>query len=55
VEYAKMLLSDPARALHTMYAIALDSGFASEVPFYAAFKKHTGLSPAAWREQQNRS
>jgi YesN/AraC family two-component response regulator len=55
VEYAKRLLTDPARTLHTMYAIALDSGYASEAPFYAAFKKLTGLSPAAWREQQNGS
>jgi AraC-like DNA-binding protein len=55
VQYAQTLLTDPNRALHTMYAIALDSGYASEAPFYAAFKKITGLSPAAWREQQNRS
>jgi AraC-like DNA-binding protein len=55
VRYAQTLLSDPNRALHTMYAIALDSGYASEAPFYAAFKKITGLSPAAWREQQNGS
>jgi AraC-like DNA-binding protein len=55
VQYAQTLLADPQRALHTIYAIALDSGFASEAPFYAAFKKITGLSPAAWREQQNNS
>jgi AraC-like DNA-binding protein len=53
IAYAKQLLRDPARQRDTMYAIALDSGFASEAPFYAAFKKMTGLSPAAWRASQN--
>ncbi|GAB4497046.1 MAG: hypothetical protein OHK0019_29920 [Saprospiraceae bacterium] len=52
VAYAQQLLTDPARARDTMYAVALDSGFASEAPFYAAFKKLTGESPAAWRERQ---
>jgi AraC-like DNA-binding protein len=49
VEHAKKLLSNPDHLRDTIYSIALDSGFASEAPFYAAFKKNTGESPAAWR------
>jgi AraC-like DNA-binding protein len=52
VEYAKTLLINPDHERDTMYAIALNSGFASEAPFYAAFKKATGLSPSAWRDKQ---
>lgn len=51
VEHAKTLLSDQANARLTIYSIALDSGFASEAPFYAAFKKKVGVSPSAYRAQ----
>lgn len=51
VEHAKKLLSDPANSRLTIYSIALDSGFASEAPFYAAFKKNAGISPSAYRSQ----
>jgi AraC-like DNA-binding protein len=50
IAHAQALLMDPSRKRDTMYAIALDSGFASEAPFYAAFKKINGESPSAWRE-----
>jgi AraC-like DNA-binding protein len=49
IRYACELLLAPDRQRDTMYAIALDSGFASEAPFYAAFKKITGESPTAWK------
>jgi AraC-like DNA-binding protein len=55
VAYAQQCLLDGERLQDTIYAIALDSGFASEATFYAAFHKIVGVSPAAWRQQQNGS
>ena len=49
VEYAKMLLTSKEHIKSTIFSIALDSGFSSEAPFYAAFKKQVGQSPSAFR------
>jgi|JI8StandDraft_1071087.scaffolds.fasta_scaffold77526_1 AraC-like DNA-binding protein len=49
VNHAKYILSIPEHHKTTIYAIALDSGFSSEAPFYAAFKKYVGKSPSAYR------
>lgn len=49
VEHAKNMLTDPNQAKKTIFAIALECGFASEAPFYNAFKKITDKSPAAYR------
>jgi len=51
VDHAKSLLSNPENIKLTIYSIALDSGFASEAPFYAAFKKNVGISPSAYRSR----
>ncbi len=50
INYAKDLLSDPQNMKLTIYAIALESGFSSEAPFYSAFKKYVGTSPSAYRQ-----
>lgn len=52
VEAAKRLLADPAEARTSMEAIGLLSGFGSRSAFYKAFRDHTGLSPAAWRNSR---
>lgn len=49
VNHAKSILCNPEHNKSTIYAVALDSGFSSEAPFYAAFKKYVGKSPSAYR------
>jgi AraC-like DNA-binding protein len=49
VKHAKSILVSADSARVTIYAVALDSGFSSEAPFYAAFKKNVGMSPSAYR------
>jgi AraC-like DNA-binding protein len=49
VNHAKSILINPENNKTTIYAVALDSGFSSEAPFYAAFKKYVGKSPSAYR------
>jgi AraC-like DNA-binding protein len=34
-----------------LLGLAHDAGFGSKTAFYEAFKRHTGMSPAAWRRQ----
>ncbi len=48
-------LVDPKKAHLTVLALALDAGFASKSTFNAIFKKHTGLTPTAWRKQHSDS
>ncbi|NJO86748.1 MAG: AraC family transcriptional regulator [Lewinella sp.] len=52
IAHAQLLLQAEDEQ-YTMYAVALESGFASEAPFYSAFRKLVGLSPSAWRKAQN--
>jgi len=52
IEFSKKLLLDSAHQKSTIFSIALDSGFASETPFYVAFKKQIGQSPSAFRNSQ---
>jgi AraC-like DNA-binding protein len=49
VNHAKTILTSTESNKSTIYAVALDSGFSSEAPFYAAFKKYVGKSPSAYR------
>ena len=51
VEEVKLLLVDPAFRPYSLLAIGYEAGFNSKSTFYAAFKKNTGLSPSAFREQ----
>ena len=39
----------------TVAAIALDVGYDSEAAFARAFKRQTGLPPAAWRRKNSES
>jgi AraC-like DNA-binding protein len=50
VEEFKMRLSDPQNDRFTMVAIAEASGFNSKSTFNAAFKKHTNLTPSAFKK-----
>ncbi len=55
IKHAKSILSNPEHNKSTIYAVALDSGFSSEAPFYAAFKKYVGKSPSAFRNSVDES
>ena len=49
--YSKDILIDSKFDHYTIESIAEESGFSNKVSFYNAFKKHTGLSPTAFREK----
>lgn len=46
---AKKLLSDTSFSSYTMVSIGLECGFNSKSTFYSAFKKFTGQTPTAYR------
>lgn len=50
VEEFKHRLADPSKQHYSLLALALDCGFNSKAAFNAAFKKHTGLTPSAYRK-----
>ena len=52
VEEVKFKLKDPDFDSYTVLSIAMECGFNSKSPFYSAFKKHTGVSPKEYRQQQ---
>ena len=51
VDFSKKLLIDPEYNNYTITSIALESGFNSKSTFYNAFKKHTGITPSNFRDQ----
>jgi AraC-like DNA-binding protein len=52
VEEVKAELYNPHKKHLTILALALDAGFDSKTTFNAVFKKHTGLTPSAYKKQQ---
>ncbi|KPF68667.1 hypothetical protein IP84_08425 [beta proteobacterium AAP99] len=51
VREVQRCLRDPAYASQSILEIALDSGFSSKATFNAAFRKHAGTTPSAYRQQ----
>ncbi len=51
VEQAKRLLSDPNTSCKTILDVSEHSGFNSKSAFYAAFKKHVGVTPSQFKKQ----
>lgn len=51
VHLARQRLADPARAGETVLEIAMGCGFSSKSAFNAAFRRHAGATPSAWRQQ----
>lgn len=49
VKKAMNILADPSRKKLTILEVLYDVGFNSKSPFNKAFKKHTGLTPSAYR------
>lgn len=49
---AKRLLSDPKEVRTSMEAIGMLSGFGSRSAFYQAFRRQTGMTPAAFRSTE---
>lgn len=51
IEEIKSKLLHPAFEEYPVLSIGLEAGFNSKSAFYNSFKKHTGLSPTAFREK----
>lgn len=51
VDWAKQQLADKQQRNTKIMAIGWNAGFTSKTAFYRAFKKHTGLTPAAFRDR----
>ena len=49
IEAAKQQLTERDPKRYTILGLALDSGFNSKSAFYKGFKKHTGMTPTAFR------
>ncbi len=47
-------LSDPAARQFTILAIAFDAGFNSKTSFNTIFKRHTGMTPSAYRDARSK-
>jgi YesN/AraC family two-component response regulator len=50
IEEAKLILLSPKGSRQKIAAIALDVGFNTNVAFYNAFKKFTGMTPAQFKK-----
>ncbi len=49
---AKKMLIDAEWSHYTIISIAYEAGFNSKSTFYSVFKKHTGMTPSAYRKQR---
>jgi len=49
---ARNLLADPARANHTVLAVALEAGFRSKSTFNKIFRRFAGVTPSEFRRGQ---
>lgn len=52
VEEVKKMMSDPEFEHYNLLAIGLECGFSSKTTFYNSFKKHTGMTPSAYKKTQ---
>ena len=52
VNHFKQLLVDPQMQQYTILGLGLESGFNSKTSLNRIFKKHTGMSPSAFRRMQ---
>lgn len=51
IEEAKKILESPDAAQLKINTVAFDVGFNTQVAFYNAFKKYTGMTPAQYRKE----
>jgi AraC-like DNA-binding protein len=51
VDDVKAQLLDPANDVYTIEGIGLSAGFGSRSALYAAFRRHEGMTPAAFKSQ----
>jgi AraC-like DNA-binding protein len=49
VQEVKKMLTDPEFENYSLLSIGLEAGFNSKSTFYATFKRHTGQTPSAYR------
>lgn len=52
IEQSKKILIDSKYNNYTIAAIGLESGFNSKSAFYNVFKKHTGITPLAYKDSE---
>jgi AraC-like DNA-binding protein len=51
IQAVQQAFADPGRADDTVLEIAYEVGFRNKSTFNAAFKRHTGTTPSAWRKR----
>lgn len=51
IEEVKRMLLDPTNQQFTNFAIAQQAGFSSKSTFFHLFKKHTGMTPGAYKKK----
>lgn len=52
VQDVKEQFANPEKNHYTIMSLAYDAGFNSKSTFYSAFKKHTGMTPSAYKKSQ---